>query len=389
MKKKSFWPLTTCAWGQWEVSVATRVLKSRNVTQGNEVLNYEREFAEHVGARYAVAVNSGSSANLLAVASLMQLSGRDCLCPGDEVLVPAIAWSTTYAPLAQLGLKLRVVDVEPQTLGMCPACVKLAITKHTRMLVAVNILGFPAHLTELRAFAKQHGLIFFEDNCESFGARYENKFCGTHGDVGTFSTFFSHHLNTIEGGMVVTNDVRINLIARSLRAHGLQDGRVRPDAKIEDQYNFVLPGFNLRTTDVQAAIGRVQLQRAGVLERARLGNWSVFRDLFPNGDARSQSLIRQDEIESAGAVPYGFVLIMPPAARSKLSQQLRKAGIEHRPVTGGCFTRHPYSTRVPHSVCGDLSVANLVHDGGLFVGNHPTDLRRQIIKLRSIVTECL
>ena len=172
------------------------------------VAQFEQAFADYFGRKHAVMVNSGSSANLVGVASLFHRADNP-LQRGDEVIVPAISWSTTYHPLQQYGLKLRFVDVELDTLNMDVSRLAEALTPQTRMIMAVSILGNPAALDVIRDFADAHDLIFFEDNCESMDAELNGQKAGTFGDISTFSTFFSHHISTIEGG-VLTDDSELN-----------------------------------------------------------------------------------------------------------------------------------------------------------------------------------
>ena len=211
--------LSSTSWGQEELDAMQRVLRSGRFTMGEQVRLFEDAFAARFGMKHAVMVNSGSSANLVGVAALFYRSTRP-LQRGDEVIVPAISWATTFHPLQQYGLKLRFVDVELDTLNMDVSNLEAALTPRTRMVVAVSILGNPAPLDRIRAFCDAHDLIMFEDNCESLGATLNGRLCGTFGDINTFSTFYSHHISTMEGGLLVTNDVEIDHLARAIRNHG-------------------------------------------------------------------------------------------------------------------------------------------------------------------------
>ena len=240
--------LASTSWGQEELDAIARVLRDGRFTMGDNVRRFEEQFAATVGARHAVMTNSGSSANLVAVAALTHL-GRRPLCRGDEVIVPAISWATTFHPLQQYGLKLRFVDVELDTLNMDVAQLAAALTPRTRMLVGVSILGNPAALDVMRAFCDERDLLFLEDNCESLGATLNGKWCGTFGDVGTFSTFYSHHLSTMEGGLLVTNNDEIAHLARAIRNHGWARDLpadtplgLRQSDDFFEAYRFIVPG---------------------------------------------------------------------------------------------------------------------------------------------------
>ena len=195
--------LSDDTWDENEIEAAYNVIKSRYFTMGRYVKEYEKQFAEKFGSRYAVMSNSGSSANLIAVAALLY-SGR--LNRGDEVIVPAVSWSTTYFPLSQFGLKLRFADINLNTLNMDIQAVKKAVTPETKAIMTVNLLGNPNNFDELKNLCDNKNLILLEDNCESMGAEFKGKYAGTFGLIGTFSTYYSHHLCTIEGGMSLTDD---------------------------------------------------------------------------------------------------------------------------------------------------------------------------------------
>src|SRR5438067_5679038 len=195
------YPLSISTWDGQELEAIQSVCDSGRFTMGERVRLFEREFASFFGSQYAVMVNSGSSANLLAVASQFFVKNNP-LRRGDEVLVPAVSWSTTYHPLQQYGLTLKFVDVDLETLNIDTDLLESAITPKTRAIFAVNLLGNPNRFDRVMQICQKYDLILLEDNCESMGARFQNRFAGTFGRCGTFSTFFSHHICTMEGGLV-------------------------------------------------------------------------------------------------------------------------------------------------------------------------------------------
>ncbi len=384
---KPFWPLAVNTWGEAERAAAHRVIDSGNLTMGEEVAAFEHEFAAYVGSRFAVMVNSGSSANLLAVAAVCTAQ-KWTLKHGYEynAVVPAIAWATTYAPLHQHGFSLRVADVNPATLNSEVAQMEACVDPSTQVLVAVSILGNPAPLVELRALADREGIVMIEDNCESLGATVNGKYCGTLGHIGTFSFFFSHHLSTGEGGMLVTDDRELYEIALCLRAHGWtrqlpEDAQLRSRPEIRGDYQFVVPGYNLRPTELAAAVGRVQLRRLDYMNTVRRNNWTAFCNHFDTADERWR-------VQTVGdsAVPFGFTLVFNnQKLRTFAAQQLRAAGIEYRMITGGCFSEHPAEKYYHWSLAGTLKNARHAHHCGLFVGNHPFDLREQIARMAEVL----
>src|SRR5262245_41510092 len=256
-----FYDLASSTWGPEEVAAIEALIRTGRFTMGEHVRRFEEAFAVKFGMKHAVMVNSGSSANLVAVAALFHVKDRP-LQRGDEVIVPAISWSTTYHPLQQYGLRLRFVDVDLQTLNMDVTKLEAALTPRTRMVVAVSILGNPAALDVMRAFCDRHGLYLFEDNCESMGASLNGRLCGTWGDVNTFSTFYSHHISTMEGGVIATNRTEIDHLARVIRNHGWTRDvpagsdlfEARGDGFFE-AYRFILPGYNVRPLEMCGAVG--------------------------------------------------------------------------------------------------------------------------------------
>ena len=384
------YPLSTTSWGTEELEAIDRVARSGRLTMGEQVRAFEDAFAARLGMKHAVMVNSGSSANLVAVAALFYRSKRP-LQRGDEVIVPAISWATTFHPLQQYGLKLKFIDVRLDTLNMDVSKLDGARTARTRMVVAVNILGNPAELALIREYCDRHGLILFEDNCESLGASLAGKPCGTWGDIGTFSTFYSHHISTMEGGVVASDDIEIDHLARAIRNHGWArdlpaDSTLgsRHDDPFFEAYRFVVPGYNVRPLEMAGAVGLEQLRKLDAMLAIRRANARRFVDLF-KGDRR---FIIQRETGSSSW--FSFTLILNPELdldRARVMEALRGAGIEFRMITGGCFPRHEAIKYFDYEIVGGIANANEAHDRGFFVGNHPHDLTRELDELRAVLDE--
>lgn len=383
-----FYELAVTTWGTEEVEAIQRVIASDRYTMGPFVAAFEEAFASYQGSRYAVMVNSGSSANLVAVAALFYKK-HNPLKRGDEVIVPAISWATTYHPLQQYGLKLRFVDVELDTINIDTSQLEAAITPRTRAIVGVSILGNPAALDVMRRFADERGLYFLEDNCESLDAELQSRKTGTFGHIATFSSFFSHHISTMEGGMVATDDRELYELVKSMRAHGwvrdLPADSVIFDRKQEDfyeAYRFILPGYNVRPIEMSGAIGLEQLKKLPAMTERRRKNWILFQKLFA-GDNRF--IIQRENGKSSA---FSFTIVPNPDAglsRIKLLEALKEADIGYRIITGGCFTRHDVIKYYDYDCVDDLPNANLAHDHGFFVGNHPSDLTAQIERLREVL----
>lgn len=383
-----FYDLAASSWGPEEIEAMQRVIAGGFFTMGENVKALEREFADYFGMKYGVMVNSGSSANLVSTAALFYKRERP-LQRGDEVIVPAISWATTYHPLQQYGLKLRFIDVDLQTLNMDVSKLEQALTPRTRAIVAVSILGNPAAMDVLRSFADQHGLYLLEDNCESMDAELGGRKTGTFGHLNTFSFFFSHHISTMEGGMILTDDEELAHLCRSIRAHGWTRD-LPPDTKIYDRkgsdfyeaYRFILPGYNVRPLELSGAIGREQIKKLPAMTEQRRKNWALFQELF----GKDERFIIQKENGKSSA--FSFTLILNPERkvdRDRVFGALRDADIGYRIITGGNFLRHDVMKYYDYDIVGDVKNADLAHDHGFFVGNHPQDLTAQLERLRSVL----
>jgi len=386
------YPLASSTWGEEELAAAEAVLRSGRHTMGENVRAFESAFAEYLGSRHAVMVNSGSSANLLAVAALCFRSAQR-LGRGDEVVVPAVSWSTTFFPLSQYGLKLKFVDVDRQTLNMDLEALAAAISDRTRLIVAVNLLGNPNDFAAIRALIAGRNILLMEDNCEALGAEYEGRKAGTFGIVGTHSTFFSHHISTMEGGVIVTDDEELHHIMLSLRAHGwtrelptrnLVCG-VKGDDPFSEAFRFVLPGYNLRPLEISAAVGIRQLRKLPGFIAARRANAAEFGRLF-----RDHPLVTiQREVGTSSW--FGFALLLREDIRMNrrtVVEALLRNGIECRPVVAGNFVRSEAVSWLDHEVVGQLDNADYVDTHGLYVGNHHFPISSQLQKLQSVLNSC-
>jgi CDP-6-deoxy-D-xylo-4-hexulose-3-dehydrase len=383
-----FYELAISTWGAEEIAAIQEVIASNRFTMGPKVAAFEQAFAAYHGRRYAVMVNSGSSANLLCVAALFYKHDRP-LRRGDEVIVPAISWATTYHPLQQYGLKLKIVDVELDTLNMDTRQLESALGPRTRAIMGVSILGNPASLDILRRFADERGLYFIEDNCESMDAELAGRKAGTFGHLSTFSSFFSHHISTMEGGLITTDDRELYELVKSMRAHGWVRDLPRDSLIYEprtddfyEAYRFILPGYNVRPIEMSGAIGLEQLKKLPQMTAARRKNWQLFQKLF-SGDNRF--IIQRENGKSSS---FSFTIVLNPEyrlPRETVFQALAKADIGYRIITGGCITRHDVIRHYDYECVDGLPNANLAHDQGFFVGNHPFDLTAQIERLREVL----
>lgn len=353
-----------------------RVITSGSFTMGAEVATFEHDFAAYVGSRHCVMVNSGSSANLLMVAALFYTRNDAFrLQRGDEVIVPAVSWSTTYYPLYQYGLKIKFVDIDLHTLNYDLAQLEKAISGRTRAIMAVNLLGNPNDFAAIKALIGNREIVLIEDNCESMGAKFGEKFAGTFGVMGSFSTFFSHHISTMEGGLIVTDDEEIYQILLSLRAHGwtrnlpkhnLVCGE-KSDDPLEESFRFVLPGYNVRPLEIEGALGIEQVKRLPSLVRERRRNGRKLQDGL---SGHPQILIQQEIGQSSW---FGFSLVIRPDSdwtRGYLAECLVELGFECRPIVAGNFAKNEVVRYFDSEIHGELNNADYIDGKGLFVGNH-------------------
>lgn len=330
-------PLSADTWGPEEKAAAIRVIESGQYTIGKETRAFEEAYAAYCGTKYCVAVNSGSSANLLMVAAWTLRYG-----PGT-VLVPAVGWATSYSPFQQYGWKLRFVDIDRHTLNYDPQTMYDAING-VDLILAINLLGNP---NDFDAFPD---LPILEDNCEAMGAVYNGRRAGSFGVMSSHSTYFSHHMCTIEGGMVTTNDEHFYHMLLSLRSHGWT--RHLPEKNVfgvkPGKFDFILPGYNVRPTELQCAIGLEQLKKLPDFIEQRRENASRFP--------------YQTQRETGKSSWFGFAVF---------GDDVKKVvdKYESRPIVTGNFLRQSVIKHFDFDSVGDMTNADYIHDHGVMIGN--------------------
>ena len=377
----SNYPLATSTWDDKELQAIQSVIDKDIYSMSDSVAQFEQDFARFINRKYCIMASSGSAANLIATAALFYTK-NPMLKKGDEVIVPAVSWSTTYFPLQQYGLKLKFVDIDLDTLNYDLEALESAITDNTKMIMAVNLLGNPNDFDVINNLIKDKNIFIFEDNCESMGAEYNGKQTGTFGVVGTFSTFFSHHMATMEGGFVTTDGEELYHVLLSLRAHGWtrnlpQQNHVsnKSDDWFEESFRFVLPGYNVRPVEMSGAIGIEQLKKLPSFLKQRRENAKLFVELFKD---HPDFLIQKDIDNSSW---FGFSLIIKPDSNLKRKDVIRKLQenkIDCRPIVTGNFTRNEVMRFFDYEVHKELKNADYLHENGFFVGNSQVDLAKQI-----------
>ena len=383
------YPLAISTWGDEERSAAIAVIESGRTTMGEKVEAFEESFARTVGGRYAVMSNSGSSANLLAVAAQF-FTNPPRLRAAMVAVVPAISWATTYYPLSQYGLRLRFVDIDKETLNFDLAALKDAVDDDVAAIFAVNLLGNPNDYRRIEQIIGSRPIVLLEDNCEALGARFAGRCAGTFGRIGTFSTFFSHHISTMEGGVCVTEDEELFHIMRSLRTHGWTRSLPWPNSLVDagkegpfqEKFRFILPGYNLRPLEIAGAVGIEQLKKLPDLIAARRANADRFAAYF----GQVPGLRIQRELGESSW--FGFSIVLDEscrASRAEVIDALEAAGIETRPVVAGNFVRNPVIAHLDHDPPPSLRNADEIHERGFYLGNHHFDLDAHLARAREVI----
>ncbi|QSZ42360.1 aminotransferase class V-fold PLP-dependent enzyme [Sulfurimonas aquatica] len=385
----SSYPLATSTWDDKELDAIQSVIDKDIFTMGDSVKQFEEDFAKFLNKKHCVMVSSGSTANLIATAALFYTK-NPMLKRGDEVIVPAVSWSTTYFPLQQYGLKLKFVDIDLETLNYDLAAFASAISSDTKMIMVVNLLGNPNDFDAINKLIVDKDIFILEDNCESMGAEYKGKQAGTFGVMGTFSTFFSHHMATMEGGFVTTDDEELYHILLSMRAHGWtrnlpKENRVsnKNDDWFTESFRFVLPGYNVRPVEMSGAIGVEQLKKLPSFLKQRRENAKLFVELFDN----HPDFIIQKDIDNSSW--FGFSLIIKPTSKLKRTDVIKKLqenNIDCRPIVTGNFTRNEVMKFFDYEIHQELKNADYLHDNGLFVGNSQVCLEKEIKFLGEVLS---
>jgi dTDP-4-amino-4,6-dideoxygalactose transaminase len=369
-------PLIIPTYGPTEVEEALDSLLSTWVSMGEKVKRFEESFAQYLGCRYAVMVNSGSSANLLALSVLTNPSLKNGIKPGSEIITPAVTWVTTVYPIQNVGCVPVLVDVDLETFNVLPEAIERAMSRKTRGIMPVHLLGAPCRIDKVNQIAEKQDLFVIEDSCESTGAEFHGKKVGTFGDMGTFSFFMSHHISTIEGGMVVTDDERLYELLKAMRAFGwIRDMKESKRysheyPRIDPRFLFVTSGYNLRPTEIQGAFGIHQIRKLDrfiEIRRRNASYWNArlrhYRDV----------LVLPEEQSDSRCVYFGYPLTLRPKARfsrEEIVSYLEKKRIETRPIMAGNFAEQPVSKQIHFRISGPLSNSQTIMRCSFFMGNH-------------------
>ena len=348
---------------------AISVLLKGKITMAQITKNFEKKFAKYVGSKYALMVNSGSSANLLAFFALINPKNKYKLQKNDECLIPSLCWSTSLWPIIQAGLKPKFVDVDVETLNINLKDLKKKINKKTKALLAVHILGNSSNMQQLSNICEKNEIILVEDTCESLGSKFKNKSLGTFGRFGTYSFYPSHQITSGEGGMIVCNKREDYEILHSLRAHGWDRGLNNKNNK---SFNFVNSGFNLRPLDLTAAIGLSQLKKLEKFKSQRISNRNRIITSLKKSKKWKNQFSFIEPIKNLKPSWFGLpILINKKFIKIKkiFLNKLNKEKIETRPIISGNFLNQPciklYNLKTKNE---KFLGAQEIEDRGFFVG---------------------
>lgn len=375
-KPQHYWyPLSMATYGVEEIIEALDSMCRFRTTMWEKTQKFEGLFAEYQGSKAAVMVNSGSSADLL-LSFLLTNASSHRVALGDEILIPAVTWPTQIWSPMMAGMKVRLVDVDPETLNISIEDLERKITPKTKCLFLVHLLGNPCKMDKILNIAKASNLLVLEDCCEALGSEWNGTKVGNFGLGASFSFFFAHHMTTMEGGMITTNDEEAAEFLRILRAHGWLRNVMDPsryaidELDIDLRYAFVNWGFNVRPTDLQAGFGLQQIVKLPQFNRRR----EVLANRFYAFIDRSRFLSRPKVSDLAHPVWMALPIMLAidtPFSRNEMTQYLENEGVETRPIVTGNIARQPVAKIFKELCDGTLPGADIVHEHGFYIGLSP------------------
>ena len=386
---KYFYPLIENPFSDDDVLKGIKVLKSKQLTLSKETHRFENFFSKKLKSNYSLMVNSGSSANLLALQCLINPYRKNKLNKGDEILIPTLCWSTSLWPIIQSNLKPVFVDINPETLNIDEKQIEKKISKKTKAIMLVHVLGNSCDMNLIMKIKKKYNLILIEDNCESLGSKFSGKYLGTFGEFSSFSFYSSHQISSGEGGMICCKDKTDYNIIKSLRSHGWSRGTIFEN-KVFNKYKFLdkkfiffNSGYNLRPTEVSAAIGHNQFKRMNKLIKIR----GVNRNKIIKALLDSKKLINKIDFynENRLVTPSWFGLSIKILSNKKnykyrVLKKLEQNGIETRPIISGNFSRQPAAKKYGLSKGQKFVNTDIVYNKSFFIGLPTKNISNNLIK---------
>ena len=390
--KKFFYPLIENPYRNKDIIQGIKILKSKKLTIGPKTEEFQKYFSKTLKTKFSTMVNSGSSANLLAFQCLINPYRKNRLKSGDEVLIPSVCWSTSLWPIIQSGLKPKFVDVDLQSLNIDLNDLKKKISRKTKAILIVHVLGNCVDMNKFMQIIKKHKLILIEDTCESLGTKYRNKFLGSFGDFSSFSFYSSHQISSGEGGMICCKSNADHEIIKSLRAHGWSRG-LKNEKKIalankhlDSRFIFYNSGYNLRPTDITASIGLSQFKDLNKFIKQRSRNRSKILKKFNKNNKLSKVLTFIDANRHVKPHWFGIpILLSKKINRNKFLKKIEKEGVETRPIISGNFLKQPSIKKYKLKVKVKFKNSDLINNHGFFIGLPTNNIAdKKIKKLVSI-----
>lgn len=376
MRKKFFYPLIEDPYRKKDLTSAIKVIKTGRITIGKHTINFEKKFSKKINTNFSVMVNSGSSANLLALQCLINPYRKNRLKSGDSVLIPSVCWSTSLWPIIQSGLKPVFVDVDIKTLNLDLDDLLKKINKRTKALMLVHVLGNSTNMDKLMQILQKNKIILIEDTCESLGSKFKNKYLGTFGEFSSFSFYSSHQISSGEGGMICCKNFDDYEIIKSLRSHGwsrdLRNAKKisTQNRHLDSRFIFYNSGFNLRPTDVSAAIGFSQFKDMNKLINIRNINRNKIVSSLKQNPKINNNFYFIEPNKNTKPSWFGIpILIKNENNRKKFLYNLEKRGVETRPIISGNFLRQPSVIKY-NLVNKKLKFHNsdIINNKGFFIG---------------------
>ena len=382
------YPLLSNAFSNSDIREGQKILKSKQITMSSKTKLFEKKFSQYVGTKYALMVNSGSSANLLALSLITNPMRKIKLKPGDEVIVPVVCWSTSLWPIIQHGLKPIFVDINLKNLNIDLDDLKKKITKKTKAILCVHVLGLSSDMFKIRQIANKNKLIVIEDTCESFGTKYKNKFLGTFGVAGMYSFYYSHQITSGEGGMIICNNKEDFEILLSLRSHGwareksIQKKYKKRYSNLDPRFLFINSGYNLRPTEIQAAIALNQFKRKNIFKKNRQFNRDeILKKVYAHKKFCNQISFLDVE-KNIDPSWFGLAVFIDKKylnKKFKYLNYLEKKGIETRPIISGNFINQPAIKLYKLNKNKEkFKNAQLVENLGFFIGLHTKKINSKL-----------
>ena len=385
---KYIYPLIENPFSDDDIIKGIKVLKSKQLTLSKETKNFEKQFTVKLKSNYSLMVNSGSSANLLALQCLINPYRKNRLMKGDEIIIPTLCWSTSLWPIVQSNLKPVFVDIDPNTLNIDEQQLERKITHKTKAILLVNVLGNSCDMNKIMKIKKKYNLILIEDNCESLGSKYKNKYLGTYGDFSSFSFYSSHQISSGEGGMICCKDKNDYNIIKSLRSHGWSRGTsfeneiYKKNKFLDKRFIFFNSGFNLRPTEVSAAIGHNQFKRMDKLMKIRnINRKKIINSLLNNSYLKNKiDFYYENKFVNPSWFGLSIKILIKNFNKRIIIKKLENNGIETRPIISGNFADQPAAKLYGISLNQKFPNTDKVYNSSFFIGLPTKQINNNFLK---------